>query len=78
LENLHQAIYETLSSDPELTALVPIEQIRRGWNEPVSFPTVRFSLSEKKPIGDDLDNGEIAEFSHGCPPLCGKNSPLNS
>jgi len=59
MEDLIKAIYETLSTDPVLTSLVPAEQIRRGWNEPVEYPTVRFTLSDLSPIGDDMDSKEI-------------------
>ena len=38
LEELLTAIYNALSGDDDLTELVPANQIRRGWNEPVVFP----------------------------------------
>ena len=50
----------------------------RIYNAKTNQGQATFVLVAVNAAGDDLDNGEIAEFSHGCPPLCGKNSPLNS
>lgn len=63
MENLIKAIYEALSANPGIISLVPPEQIRRGWNEPSDYPTIRFTLGEVIPIGDDLSSTEIFSVS---------------
>jgi hypothetical protein len=37
-----------------------------------------FVLSGVNSNGDDLYDGELAEYGTGCPPHCGQSNPLNS
>lgn len=48
-----QAIYEALSSHSNLLELVSADCIRRGWQEPVNPPSIRFFNAGMKPAGDD-------------------------
>jgi hypothetical protein len=61
MENLLKAIHGALTNNPEVTELIPAERIRRGWNEPVDCPTIRFASTGVKPIGDDLSNSQILD-----------------
>lgn len=61
LENLLKAIYSALANNSDLTELVPADRIRRGWNEPVGVPTIRFAGFGARAIGDDSDNSQILE-----------------
>jgi len=56
-----KSIYEALANNEDLTELVPADRIRRGWNEPVNVPTVRFVGYGARAIGDDTMNSQILE-----------------
>lgn len=48
-----QAIYDALSGHSNLLEHVSADRIRRGWQEPVNPPSIRFFNAGMKPAGDD-------------------------
>ncbi len=57
-----QAIYGALSSNSDLLELVSADCIRRGWQEPVNPPSIRFFNAGMKPAGDDSNrHGTVEE-----------------
>ena len=50
---VNQAVYEALSSHANLLAIVGADGIRRGWQEPINPPSVRFFNAGVQPKGDD-------------------------
>ena len=56
---IHEAIYNALVNDSVLTALVPVENIRRGLQDPVEMPSLRFYSSETRFVGDDISKNQM-------------------
>lgn len=56
---IHNAIYNALINDSNLIALVPEEHIRRGLQDPVEMPSIRFYSSEMRFVGDDVSKKQF-------------------
>lgn len=60
---IHTAIYNALINDSTLTALVPEENIRRGLQDPVEMPSIRFYSSETRFVGDDISKNQMLHLT---------------
>lgn len=58
---VNQAIYDALSNHAGLIAIVGVDGIRRGWQEPINPPSVRYFNAGTKPVGDDSARHETIE-----------------
>ncbi len=58
---VNKAVYDALSGHANLLAIVGADGIRRGWQEPVNPPSVRFFNAGVKPAGDDSGRHETIE-----------------
>ena len=61
MHEVNQAIYEALTSHIDLVAIVGADGIRRGWQEPINPPSVRFFNAGLHPRGDDSGRHETME-----------------
>jgi hypothetical protein len=56
---IHESIYNALINDSVLIALVPEENIRRGLQDSVEMPSIRFYSSEMRFVGDDISKNQM-------------------
>jgi hypothetical protein len=61
MKSILEAVYTTLTIDEEVVERVGTENIRRGWQEPVNVPSIRFYNQGMKSAGDDLSRRELIE-----------------
>lgn len=55
MQNIYNAVYKALTTYHEINMLVDTDKIRRGWQEPVSTPAIRFYTRGAVSNGDDLN-----------------------
>ena len=58
MKEVFEAIYDSLIGHSGLLQFTATGEIRRGWQEPVDSPSVRFFSSGSDPAGDDFKRHE--------------------
>ena len=61
MKDVFTAIYSALVNDSEVIERVDTGSIRRGWQNPVDVPSIRFFAGGSKSRGDDLNRTELIE-----------------